>query len=121
MPRKGRMVLVSIWCQSKITSSPQPSSPTNARWLRSNPQLSLDSSSWQFTLMPNLQQQSRGNYQNQSFPDQPQTLRTKEEARQEVNSMTVLTSNNSLVDLENFNSLVKLFQLTSEEPCVFAK
>ena len=38
----------------------------NARWLRSNPQLSLDSSSWQFTRVPNLQQQSRGNYQIQS-------------------------------------------------------
>ena len=37
-----------------------------------------------------------------SFPDQLQTLLTKEEARQEVKSMTVLTSpSNSLVDLEN--------------------
>ena len=34
---------------------------------------------------------------------------TKEEARQEVKSLTVLTSQgNSLVDLDNFNSLVKL-------------
>ena len=46
-----------------------------------------------------------------SFPDQPQTLLTKEEAHQEVKSMTVLTSpSNSLVDLENFNSLVKLLR-----------
>ena len=44
-----------------------------------------------------------------SFPDQPQTLLTKEEARQEIKTLTVLTSpSNSLVDLENFNSLVKL-------------
>ena len=46
-----------------------------------------------------------------SFPDQPQTLFTKEEARQEVKTLTVLTSpSNSLVDLNNFNSLVKLFR-----------
>ena len=46
-----------------------------------------------------------------SFPDQPQTLLTKEEARQEVKSLTVLTSHsNSLVDLDNFNSLVKLLR-----------
>ena len=43
MPRKKFMVPVSIWCQSKMTSYPQPSSPPNARWLRSNPQLSLPS------------------------------------------------------------------------------
>ena len=44
-----------------------------------------------------------------SFPYQPQTLLTKEEARQEVKTLTVLTSpSNSLVDLDNFNSLVKL-------------
>ena len=44
-----------------------------------------------------------------SFPDQPQILLTKEEARQEVKTLTVLTSpSNSLVDLNNFNSLVKL-------------
>ena len=60
------LVPMSIWCQSKMTSSPQPSSPPNARWLRSNPRLSHDSSSWQFTLVPNLQQQSRGHIQNQS-------------------------------------------------------
>ena len=46
-----------------------------------------------------------------SFPDQPQTLLTKEEARQEVKSLTVLTSHsNSLVDLDNFNSLMKLLR-----------
>ena len=46
-----------------------------------------------------------------SFPDQPQTLLTKEEARQEVKSLTVSKSpSNSLVDLENFNSLVKLLR-----------
>ena len=46
-----------------------------------------------------------------SFPDQPQTLLTKEEARQEVKTLTVLTSpSNSLVDLDNFNSLVKLLR-----------
>ena len=46
-----------------------------------------------------------------SFPDQPQTLLTKEEARQEVKILTVLTSpSNSLVDLDNFNSLVKLLR-----------
>ena len=46
-----------------------------------------------------------------SFPDQPQTLLTKEEARQEAKSLTVLTSHsNSLVDLDNFNSLVKLLR-----------
>ena len=46
-----------------------------------------------------------------SFPDQPQTLLTKEEARQEVKTLTVLTSpSNSLVDLNNFNSLVKLLR-----------
>ena len=46
-----------------------------------------------------------------SFPDQPQTLITKEEACQKVKSMTVLTSpSNSLVDLEKFNSLVKLLR-----------
>ena len=66
MPRKKHMVPVFIWCQSKMTSSPQPSSPPNARWLQSNPQLSHDSSSWQFTLVPNLEQQSRKHYQNQS-------------------------------------------------------
>ena len=45
------------------------------------------------------------------FPDQPQTLLTKEEARQEVKTLTVLTSpNNSLVELDNFNSLVKLLR-----------
>ena len=44
-----------------------------------------------------------------SFPDQPQTHLTKEEARQEVKSLTVSTSpSNSLV--ENFNSLVKLLR-----------
>ena len=44
-----------------------------------------------------------------SIPNQPQTLLTKKEAHQEVKSMTVLISpSNSLVDLENFNSLVKL-------------
>ena len=44
-----------------------------------------------------------------SFPDQPQTLLTKEEARQEVKTLTVLTSpSNSLVN--NFNSLVKLLR-----------
>ena len=46
-----------------------------------------------------------------SFPGQPQTHLTKEEARQEVKSLTVSTSpSNSLVDLENFNSLVKLLR-----------
>ena len=46
-----------------------------------------------------------------SFPEQPQTLLTKEEARQEVKTLTVLTSpSNSLVDLNNFNSLVKLLR-----------
>ena len=46
-----------------------------------------------------------------SFPDKPQTLLTKEEARQEVKTLTVLTSpSNSLVDLNNFNSLVKLLR-----------
>ena len=46
-----------------------------------------------------------------SFPDQPQTLLTKEEARQELKSMTLLTSPiNSVVDLEKFNSLVKLLR-----------
>ena len=41
-----------------------------------------------------------------SFPNQSQTLLTKEEARQKVKSMTMLTSpSNSVVDLENFNSL----------------
>ena len=46
-----------------------------------------------------------------SFPDQPQTLLTKEEASQEVKTLTVLTSpSNSLVDLDNFNSLVKLLR-----------
>ena len=46
-----------------------------------------------------------------SFPDQPQTLLTKEEARQEVKTLTVLTSpSNSLVDLDKFNSLVKLLR-----------
>ena len=46
-----------------------------------------------------------------SFPDQPQTLLTKEEARQEVKSLIVLTSpSNSLVDLNNFISLVKLLK-----------
>ena len=46
-----------------------------------------------------------------SFPEQPQTLLTKEEARQEVKTLTVLTSpSNSLVDLDNFNSLVKLLR-----------
>ena len=44
-----------------------------------------------------------------SVPDQPQTLLTKEEARQEVKTLTVLTlPSSSLVDLDNFNSLVKL-------------
>ena len=66
MPRTKRMVPVSIWCQSKITSSPQPASPPNASCLRSNAQHSLDSSSRQSTLVPNLQQQSKGLYQNQS-------------------------------------------------------
>ena len=66
MPRKKHTVPVFIWCQSKMISSPQPSSPPNARWLRSNPQLSLDSSSWQFSRVPNLQQQSRRHNQNQS-------------------------------------------------------
>ena len=47
-----------------------------------------------------------------SFPDQPQTLLTKEEARQEVKTLTVLTSPcNSLVDLDNFNSLLKLLRI----------
>ena len=46
-----------------------------------------------------------------AFPDQPQTLLTNEEARQEVKTLTVLTSpSNSLVDLDNFNSLVKLLR-----------
>ena len=46
-----------------------------------------------------------------SFPDQTQTLLTKKEARQEVKSLTVLPSpSNSLVDLNNFNSLVKLLR-----------
>ena len=46
-----------------------------------------------------------------SFPDQPQTLLTKEEVRQEVKSMTVLPSpSNSLVNLESFNSLVRLLR-----------
>ena len=46
-----------------------------------------------------------------SFPDQPQTLLTKEEARQEFKTLTVLTSlSNSLEDLDNFNSLVKLLR-----------
>ena len=46
-----------------------------------------------------------------SFPDQPQTLLTKEEARQEVKTLTVLTSpSNSLVNLNIFNSLVKLLR-----------
>ena len=46
-----------------------------------------------------------------SFPDQPQTLLTKEEARQEVKSLTVSTSpRKSLINLENFNSLVKLLK-----------
>ena len=46
-----------------------------------------------------------------SFPDQPLTLLTKEEARQEVKTLTVLTSpSNSLVDLDNFNSLMKLLR-----------
>ena len=46
-----------------------------------------------------------------SFPEQPQTLLTKEEARQEIKTLTVLTSpSNSLVDLENFNSLIKLLK-----------
>ena len=37
-----------------------------------------------------------------SFPDQPQTLLTKEEALQEVKSLTVLTSHtNWLVDVAN--------------------
>ena len=46
-----------------------------------------------------------------SFPEQPKTLLTKEEARLEINCMTVLASpTNSLVDLENFNSLVKLLR-----------
>ena len=66
MPRKRHMVPVSIWCQSKIISSPPPSSPPKTRWLRLNLQLSHDSSSSQYTLVPNLQQQSRGHYQNQN-------------------------------------------------------
>ena len=46
-----------------------------------------------------------------SFPDQPQTLFTKEDARQKIKTLTVLTSpSNSLVDLEYFNSLVKLLR-----------
>ena len=49
-----------------------------------------------------------------SFPDQPQTLLTKltkEEARQELKTLTVLTSpSSSLVDLDNFKSLVKLLR-----------
>ena len=44
-PLKRHMVLVSIWCQSKVTLSFQPSFPPNARWRRSNHQLSLVSSS----------------------------------------------------------------------------
>ena len=35
IPRKRHLVLVSIWCQSKMTSSLQPVFPTNARWLQS--------------------------------------------------------------------------------------
>ena len=50
-----------------------------------------------------------------SFPDQPQTLLTKEEVRQEVKSMTVLTSpSHSLVDLENLNSLMKLLMVLKQ-------
>ena len=46
-----------------------------------------------------------------SFPDKPQTLLTKAEARQEVKTLTVLSwPSNSLVDLENFHSLVKLLR-----------
>ena len=46
-----------------------------------------------------------------SFPDQPQTLPLNKEARQEVKSSTASTSpSNSLVDLENFNSLVKVLR-----------
>ena len=46
-----------------------------------------------------------------SFPEQPQTLLTKEEACQEIKTLTVLTSpSNSLVDLESFNSLVKFLR-----------
>ena len=42
-----------------------------------------------------------------SFPEQPQTLLTKEEARQEIKTLTVLTStSNSLVDLFQFTSQV---------------
>ena len=49
-----------------------------------------------------------------SFFDQPQTLLTKEEARQEGKSLTVLTtSSNSVVNLDNFNSLVKLLRTLS--------
>ena len=42
---KRPTVLVFIWCQSKMTLYLQPSSPPNARWRRSNHQLSLVSSS----------------------------------------------------------------------------
>ena len=57
-----------------------------------------------------------------SFPDQPQTLLTKEEARQEVKTLTVLTSpSNSLVDLDNFNSLVKLLRTLCICQVVFKK
>ena len=46
-----------------------------------------------------------------SYPDQPQHLLTREEARQEVKSLTVVESpTNALVELENFNSLVKLLR-----------
>ena len=193
MPRKKHTVPVFIWCQSKMTSSPQPSSPPNARWLRSNLQHSHDSSSWQFTsraklatavkgalskskhalnisvfysdstialswikadpsrwhtfvsnrvsqiqsmlptteflhvpsaanpadlcsrglLATQLVAQQKFSFQGltwlgSSFPDQPQTLLTKEEARQEVKTLT--SPSNSLVDLDNFNSLVKLLR-----------
>ena len=57
-----------------------------------------------------------------SFPDQPQTLLTKEEARQEVKTLTVLTSpSNSLVDLDNFNSLVKLLRTLCNCKIAFKK
>ena len=57
-----------------------------------------------------------------SFPDQPQTLLTKEEARQEVKTLTVLTSpSNSLVDLDNLNSLVKLLRTLCISKVAFKK
>ena len=46
-----------------------------------------------------------------SYPDQPPSLLTREEASREVKSLTVVQSpTNALVELENFNSLVKLLR-----------